>query len=137
MSDNNQTTEEQLSSVDKERVEAACQEGPTTFSAADIDTILEKSEVVREKSKHLKDFIDYVKLFWELLKDYKDKRYTAVPWRFIAAVGFALLYLINPFDIIPDFIPVFGYLDDAAVISFVIGTFKAELDDYQAWKENN
>ena len=137
MSEENKVSEEQLSSVDQARVDAACQEGPATFSAADLDAVMEKSEVVREKSRHLKNFADDVKLFWELLKDYKDKKYTAVPWRFIAAVGFALLYLINPYDIIPDFILGLGYIDDAGVFAIVIGTFKVELDDYRAWKERN
>ncbi len=31
------------------------------------------------------------------------------------ALGFAIAYMISPIDIIPDFIPVLGYMDDALV----------------------
>ena len=32
-----------------------------------------------------------------------------------------LIYVISPIDLIPDFIPVIGYLDDAAVVTLVLG----------------
>ena len=30
----------------------------------------------------------------------------------------ALFYLLTPFDLIPDYIPVFGYLDDFVILGF-------------------
>lgn len=35
-------------------------------------------------------------------------------------IGLALAYLLNPLDIIPDFIPVIGHLDDIAVVPLLI-----------------
>lgn len=34
------------------------------------------------------------------------------PWVAKALLGFAVAYLLVPFDLIPDFIPVLGWLDD-------------------------
>ncbi|MDY6901878.1 MAG: YkvA family protein [Cyanobacteriota bacterium] len=45
------------------------------------------------------------------------------------AVG-ALLYLISPFDAIPDVIPIAGLTDDAAVIVSVVSTLAFELSKY-------
>jgi len=55
-------------------------------------------------------------------------RYTTdprVPQKYKIMGLAALLYLINPFDLIPDFIPGAGYLDDVgALTAFVIAVGK-------------
>lgn len=38
------------------------------------------------------------------------------PWPVRLVCAFATLYLISPIDLVPDVIPVFGYLDDLLVI---------------------
>ena len=38
------------------------------------------------------------------------------PWPVRLACAFATLYLLSPIDLIPDPIPIFGYMDDALVI---------------------
>jgi uncharacterized membrane protein YkvA (DUF1232 family) len=53
-------------------------------------------------------------LFGRLLKDGR------VPRRAKAAVALTLPYLALPFDLIPDFIPVLGQLDDALLVSAVV-----------------
>ena len=40
-----------------------------------------------------------------------------------------------PADLIPDFIPVIGYLDDAAVVALAVRSVKGDLDAFRAWEE--
>jgi uncharacterized membrane protein YkvA (DUF1232 family) len=53
-------------------------------------------------------------LFKRLLTDRR------VPSRWKLASGFALVYLAVPFDLVPDFIPVAGQLDDAILVALVL-----------------
>jgi uncharacterized membrane protein YkvA (DUF1232 family) len=42
------------------------------------------------------------------------------PWYAKALAAFLAAYLLSPIDLIPDFVPVLGYLDDLVVISLGI-----------------
>ena len=55
----------------------------------------------------------------------------------IAAVVFALVYLIAPVDVIPDFLPLVGYVDDTAVFGLLLAGFKSDIGAYRRWKEDN
>jgi uncharacterized membrane protein YkvA (DUF1232 family) len=58
---------------------------------------------------------DCAVLFKRLLRDPR------VPRRAKAALAVAVPYLASPIDLIPDFIPVLGQLDDALLVIGVLG----------------
>lgn len=58
---------------------------------------------------------EYVKLAFSTIKDCVSGKRKDVPWSVVCWIGAALLYFISPFDLIPDFVPVVGYGDDAAI----------------------
>lgn len=47
----------------------------------------------------------------------------------------ALLYVLSPIDLIPDFIPGIGLLDDAAVFGAMLAAIHEDLQDYKAWRD--
>jgi len=47
----------------------------------------------------------------------------------------ALLYFVSPIDAIIDAIPVLGFLDDAAVLAWVLGQVRAELYAFRDWEQ--
>ena len=51
------------------------------------------------------------------------------------AIG-AMIYLVTPLDVVPDFIPT-GLIDDVAVVTWAINKIRVELDTYLKWKESN
>ncbi|CAK3058221.1 YkvA family protein [Vibrio cyclitrophicus] len=75
-----------------------------------------------------------IKLMVNLITDYVKGDYTDVPWRVIAAITGAIVYFASPIDVIPDFIPVVGYLDDALVIKLAIDLASEDLNEYKRWK---
>jgi uncharacterized membrane protein YkvA (DUF1232 family) len=66
---------------------------------------------LKEKTKNIETDI------YALYKAYRDPR---VPWYVKIIILFLLGYFISPIDLIPDFIPVIGYIDDILIISLTI-----------------
>jgi uncharacterized membrane protein YkvA (DUF1232 family) len=46
----------------------------------------------------------------------------------------AVIYFLSPFDLIPDSIPVFGLLDDTAVITCVARANLAAISNFRKWQ---
>ena len=122
---------------EKERVNQAFEHGTRDFSQKDLEKVMADADVAEEKGGKLGDQIENFKVLWSLLKDYYNGTYRNVPWKFIAAIGFAVAYLISPIDVIPDFIPLVGFVDDAAVFGLVVKSFMSEIEEYKTWKKNN
>jgi uncharacterized membrane protein YkvA (DUF1232 family) len=104
----------------------------------DIPGVLDKEDAILSKVVGpLKTFGKNIKLLFSLVKDYKDGKYTEVPWLTIAAVVGTLFYIFSPIDLIPDFIPFIGLLDDAVVLGICLRAIASDLDAYRRWKETN
>lgn len=46
----------------------------------------------------------------------------------------ALIYFVSPFDVIPDWLPVLGHIDDAFVVTLALKSVRTELDAFMAWE---
>ena len=75
-----------------------------------------------------------VRLLWMVLRDYADGSYRKVSWKAVAAVAAAVVYVVSPFDLIPDFLVPIGWTDDLLVIALTWGLVKRELRAYCDWK---
>jgi uncharacterized membrane protein YkvA (DUF1232 family) len=97
-----------------------------------INTLPEPPKVIEEKAESSAPLklLNAIKLMAELIRDYVKGEYKQTPWRTIAAIIFSILYLINPFDLIPDFIPGIGWLDDMTIIGLVMSGISRDLKDY-------
>lgn len=89
----------------------------------------------KEKSKGpLADLWNSLTALFRLLQAYIRHEYTDIPWGSIVMVVVAIIYFVSPIDLIPDWIPIAGYIDDAAVIAFVIRQIKVDLDNFLEWE---
>ena len=84
---------------DNEKVNAAYAKGCENFTESQLDEVLSEEELAHEKAAKLGGFFEEFELLWQMLKDYHSGAYRDIPWRFIAASGFAVFYLLNPFDV--------------------------------------
>ena len=124
-----------LNETDRERVGQTFRHGIDCFTEEDLNKVMDNAETAKKKASRLGKHIETFQLMWSLLQDYRAGNYTAIPWKFIAAIGFAMIYLVSPLDVIPDFL-VLGFVDDAAVFGLVVSAFQSELEQYKAWKED-
>ena len=96
----------------------------------------EKKHTIAQQKADKKGLLQKVNLLWGFLSDSLSGQYKDYSWVSISLVTASLLYLISPFDLIPDFIPGAGLIDDAFAIGFVLKSLDDELKKYDNWREN-
>lgn len=112
--------------------------GAEKVSREDVDQVADRAADLEDRFRRagplrrfLADGLDLI----ALVSDYASGRYDKIPFRVLAAVIFACLYVLNPFDLVPDLIPFFGYLDDASVVAACLALVKKDLDNWRNWRQ--
>ncbi len=76
----------------------------------------------------------YFQAMLRLIRAYYRRDYRDVTMSTLVLIIAAIIYVLNPFDLIPDAIPVVGWLDDATVLAFAVRRTRQTLDDFMAWE---
>lgn len=74
-------------------------------------------------------------LLINMVKDTVKGRYKGLGKKNVIMIVAGLLYLVNPMDIIPDFIFGIGFADDLGVLVYVISRLSEEIARYRQWKK--
>lgn len=70
-----------------------------------------------------------------MAKAWALREYSTVPWKALVYIVGAIIYFVNPIDLIPDMLAGIGFVDDAAVITAVVRAVHHELDAFRKWEE--
>jgi len=111
-------------------------EGAEKITEKDVEKVVDKSEEINEKFTSrgpLKRFVEDAKILTALVKDYRAGGYRQTPYGIIAAIVFSLIYVFNPFDLVPDVLPFIGAVDDAAVVGACLILVEQDLKKYKNW----
>lgn len=87
-------------------------------------------EKLGEIPRRMQQITNQVELLLDLANDYSSGRYRDVRWYTLGAAVSAALYFVNPTDVIPDWVPVVGQLDDLLVMGIALKLVQKDLRAY-------
>jgi len=121
---------EQLLDSAKHRAEEAAQDSRKASSV--LDNAMRKAAL---QEGRLQSMWGDLQALFRLLRAWLQGAYREVPWKTIVLVLAALIYFVDPLDLIPDTIIGIGYLDDATVLAWVLRSIKQDMDRFLAWEK--
>ena len=89
---------------------------------------------IRKHSGAIREIRADLQIIIRLLQSWLSGDYKEISLKTLAILIAALLYFLNPFDAVPDVIPVVGYVDDVSVVAWVIKTLKGEIEKFREWE---
>lgn len=101
-----------------------------------IAMVLDKLNNMDQNKLAVGDFFRRVKVFIRMIRAYIKGEYREIPWKMVVMLVAGLVYFVMPLDILPDFIPVTGFLDDITVILWIFNNFRKEIDAFELWEKN-
>ena len=125
--------------INEEQVKEALESGYGKSEALlnnkdELDDFLYRLEQKIKEMPLVGEEFAVIPIMISLIKHYVEGKYTTVPYGTILAIMSALIYVLSPVDIIPDFIPFVGHLDDVAVIGLCLSMVKTDIEAYDEWR---
>ena len=107
------------------------------YNEEDVKKVMDNEEKIEKIASDgpLSKYLEEIKLYFQMLHDIFTGKYKKVPVGTITAIVCSLLYVIFPADLIPDLIPVVGYLDDSAVLSACLNATSFDLEEYKKYRK--
>jgi len=106
-------------------------ENPSRLRGLFEEAAKEASSMPREP---FGDTWPYFQAMLRLIRAYADGQYIGVPENTLVVIVAAIVYAVNPLDVIPDALPALGYLDDATVVALAVKRSRNALDEFMAWE---
>lgn len=108
----------------------------SNYTEDDFQKVMENEKKIYNimKNPKLVEYWEDVKLYFRMLRDIVTRKYRKIPFGTIAVIVCTLLYILNPQDIIPDYIVGIGYIDDAFILSMSLLFTKIDVQKYKDFK---
>ncbi len=108
----------------------------SNYTEDDFQKVMENEKKIYNimKNPKLVEYWEDVKLYFRMLRDIVTRKYRKIPFGTIAVIVCTLLYILNPQDIIPDYIVGIGYIDDAFILSMSLLFTKMDVQKYKDFK---
>ena len=77
-----------------------------------------------------------LKVILRMVRAYAVGKYKLIPWKSIILLTAVLIYFLMPLDLMPDFIPVTGYIVDFSLLLWVYNHLQDDINTFVWWEEN-
>lgn len=71
-----------------------------------------------------------------MVRAWAVRDYRTVPWKTLVYIVAAIIYFVNPVDLIPDVLAGIGFIDDAAVAAAVVRAVHEQLLAFREWESH-
>ena len=85
----------------------------------------------------IKPFINEIGTLSKLTFALITGKYRNISRKAIIGIIIAIIYLLNPIDIVPDFLSLFGFLDDAVILAFIAKLLEDDLNNFKDWENSS
>lgn len=75
-------------------------------------------------------------IFGGLIKSYATGEYRDIELKNLVIILGSMIYFISPIDFIPDILPMVGFADDIALLTFAYNSVASEIEKYELWLLN-
>lgn len=104
------------------------QNPPSLSQVQELSKSYNAQQTQETLNKHAKkSWFDDFKTLYNMIEDRRFKTQSSTKM----TVGGALAYVVLPTDLVPDFIPMLGWVDDAMVLKLVMDSAKGEIKRYR------
>ncbi|QHJ06198.1 YkvA family protein [Hymenobacter busanensis] len=102
-----------------------------------LNEVADKLASEKSGKNKFAQLIDIMLTVVRLVRGYISGSYRQVETGTIVSGIAVLLYTLSPIDLVPDFIPVVGFLDDLSLMSWFIGKFQDEITRFRDWETSS
>ena len=100
-----------------------------------LNEVADKLSDKESKTHKFRQLFDVALTLVRLVRSYISGEYRDIATGTIVSGLAVLLYVLSPIDLIPDFIPVLGFLDDLSLVSWFVGKFHGEITKFRDWEQ--
>lgn len=94
----------------------------------------EKIGRLAQDDEKVKGFLGMLRTLIRMVKAYLKGEYKVIPWKTLLLMVGALIYFVSPLDLIPDFIPITGFIDDISLVVWIFTRIQNDIRDFEAWE---
>lgn len=91
-------------------------------------------ETIARRVSGIAALVRDVPLMIRLVRAWLCGSYRNMSYKNMLIIVAGLLYFLSPIDLVPDFLGVFGFLDDVAILGFVLSRMQAEIAQFRQWE---